>query len=70
MTTVRVNTRVSQKMNEWLDKQVEEMGFPKSTVIMLALEEYKKQKDTLDMAEVMQEMMSYIKNEQAKGNME
>lgn len=44
---VRVNTRISAKLNEWLDKQSEETGVPKSTQIMLALEGYYQQKEVL-----------------------
>lgn len=44
---IRVNTRISKEMNEWLDKQVKLTGVPKSTQIMLALESYRKEKEVL-----------------------
>lgn len=44
---VRVNTRISSKLNEWLDKQSDETGVPKSTIVMLALENYFQQKEAI-----------------------
>ena len=41
---VRVNTRISKNLNDWLDEQTEETGLPKSTQIMLAIENYQQQK--------------------------
>lgn len=45
---VRVNTRISKKINDWLDKQSEVTGVPKSTLIYLALEQYVQQKEAVD----------------------
>jgi hypothetical protein len=57
---VRVNTRVSKPMNEWLDKESAETGIPKSTIIFLALENYKREKDVMgamgDMGSIMQKL--------------
>jgi len=39
---VRINTRISKSANEWLDKRSDETGIPKSTLIFLAIENYKK----------------------------
>jgi signal recognition particle GTPase len=44
---VRVNTRISTKLNDWLDQQTEETGVPKSTQIMLALETYYQQREAM-----------------------
>ena len=41
---VRVNTWISKNLNDWLDEQTEETGLPKSTQIMLAIENYQQQK--------------------------
>ena len=46
---VRVNTRISEKTNEWLDRQSNESGIPKSTLILLAIENYIQQKDAMTM---------------------
>lgn len=45
---VRVNTRISSDLNDWLDEQYEKSGIPKSTIVMLALENYRKEKMVLD----------------------
>lgn len=44
---VRVNTRISISANKWLDEQSKETGIPKSTLILLAIENYKTQKETI-----------------------
>lgn len=40
---VRINTRISKQLNEWLDKRSKETGVPKSTLVFLALEQYMQQ---------------------------
>lgn len=45
----RINTRISVKSNEWLDKQSLETGIPKSTLILLAIENYIQQKEAMAM---------------------
>lgn len=40
---VRINTRISKQLNEWLDKRSRETGVPKSTLVFLALEQYMQQ---------------------------
>lgn len=37
---VRVNTRISKQANEWLDNRSNISGIPKSTLILLAIENY------------------------------
>ena len=44
---VRVNTRVSKHINDWLDKESEDTGVPKSTLIFLALDQYVQQKTVM-----------------------
>lgn len=55
---VRVNTRISSKANDWLDKESFSSGIPKSTLILLAIENYIQQKDAMammtDMGQVVQ----------------
>ena len=46
---VRINTRISVKSNEWLDAQSYETGIPKSTLILLAIENYIQQKEAMQM---------------------
>lgn len=57
---VRVNTRISTKLNEWLDKQTEETGLPKSTQIMLALEQYYQQKEVMSKMNEMNEIIEKL----------
>lgn len=45
---VRVNTRISADLNDWLDEQYEKTGIPKSTQVMLALESYRKEKVVIE----------------------
>jgi predicted DNA-binding protein len=44
---IRLNTRVSKPTNEWLDMHSAETGLPKSTIIFLALENYKREKEVM-----------------------
>ena len=44
---VRVNTRVSYETNEWLDKKSEEMALSKSALIAIAVENYRKESETV-----------------------
>jgi predicted DNA-binding protein len=57
---VRVNTRVSKQMNEWLDKLSVETGMAKSTIIFLALENYKREQQAMgamaDMSSIIEKL--------------
>jgi hypothetical protein len=46
---VRLNVRVSKRLGDWLDKETEETGVPKSTIVYLALEQYMTQKEAMSM---------------------
>lgn len=37
---VRVNTRISKTLNAWLDEKAKETGMSKSSIIMMATENY------------------------------
>lgn len=54
---VRINTRISKSVNDFLDSKSEESGVPKSTLIYLALEQYMTQQKTL---EVLPQMQGWI----------
>lgn len=45
---VRVNTRISKTLNDWLDKRSFDTGYSKSTLVMLAIENYQQQVDVID----------------------
>lgn len=44
---VRINTRISKGLNEWLDKHSKETGLPKSQIIMLSCEYYRREKEVM-----------------------
>jgi len=44
---VRINTRISKTLNEWLDSESAVTGVPKSTLVFLALEQYKQQHEAV-----------------------
>ncbi|MEB9489744.1 hypothetical protein P4I82_32075, partial [Bacillus cereus] len=56
----RVNTRISKKLNDWLDEYSKESGVPKSTLVHLALENYVNQKVMLEQMPKMQQMLSMM----------
>lgn len=45
---VRVNTRISRKLNEWLNRRSHITGLSKSALIMLALENYYQQTEAVE----------------------
>lgn len=49
---VRVNTRISTEINDWLDEYSARTGVPKSTIIHMALENYIMQKKAIDSLEI------------------
>lgn len=63
MEMQRVNTRISKELNSWLDERSQKIGMPKSMLIMLAIEQYRKQEETYDLGKVMNEMVQIIKGE-------
>lgn len=44
----RINTRIGQKQNQWLEKESAETGISKSALMSIALEQYIQQKDTVE----------------------
>lgn len=44
---VRINTRISSYANEWLDSRAKETGLSKSSLVMLAVEQYIQQVDAM-----------------------
>lgn len=45
---IRVNSRISYKANEWLDKRSEDTGLSKSALMMLAVENYIQQTQMME----------------------
>ena len=63
---VRVNTRISSTLNNWLDEESKQTGVPKSTLVMLALENFFKEREVIrrmsDLGTVM-EKLDQIENQ-------
>lgn len=57
---VRVNTRISTEVNEWLDNESKRSGVPKSTLIFLALESYMTQKIAMRQVNVLAKLVDDI----------
>ena len=45
---VRLNTRVSDRSNEWLDKKSEEMAVSKSALVNFAIENYIREQEVVN----------------------
>ncbi|NLP49111.1 hypothetical protein [Bacillus sp. RO1] len=46
--SVRVNTKISERSNDWLDKKSVEMAVSKSALINIAIEQYRTQTEVID----------------------
>lgn len=57
---MRVGTRISEDLNNWLDVYSEQTGLPKSTLIHLALENYRREKEAFEMMGDMSNIMNKI----------
>lgn len=66
MEMVRVNTRISAVLNNWLDEHSNATGIPKSTIVMLAIEQYKQQKEAMDKVDVMSKMLEKLEQMEKK----
>lgn len=55
--SVRVNTKISDSANEWLDKKAAEMALTKSALINIAIENYIKEVEVVSwMPQIMQKL--------------
>lgn len=57
---VRVNTRISKELNEWLDAESQRSGVSKSTLVFLALEGYMQQKTAMRQVNVLAKLIDDI----------
>lgn len=44
----RINARIGQKQNQWLDRESSETGISKSGLLSMALDQYIQQKDAVE----------------------
>ena len=51
---IRVNTRISTVLNDWLDEESRKTGVPKSAIIHIALENYMQHKRSVSALELSQ----------------
>lgn len=56
----RLNVRVSQKQNTWLEDESAETGLSKSALVQLAVENYIQQKKTVDAMGTMNELIDKL----------
>lgn len=57
---MRVNTRISKQMNDWLDRHSNETGIPKSTLIFLALELFIQQKEAFSKIDTLSQLVQDV----------
>jgi len=56
----RLNARVSQKQNQWLEDESAETGLSKSALVQLAVEQYIQQRKTVDAMGTMNELFDKL----------
>lgn len=56
----RLNVRVSQKQNKWLEDESAETGLSKSALVQLAVENYIQQRKTVDAMGTMNELVDKL----------
>lgn len=59
---VRINTRVSAEVNDWLTKRSLETGVPKSNIVYIALEMYMQQQRSMVALELSQGTLKDLYN--------
>jgi hypothetical protein len=63
---VRVNTNITEEINEWLNSESARTGVPKSSLILMALSQYKDQKNVMaqipELLNAMQNLQTLEKN--------
>jgi predicted DNA-binding protein len=58
---VRINTRISKEVNDWLDNKSAKTGISKSALVYLALEQYIQQQKVADDMPKMMEILTELK---------
>lgn len=54
---VRVNTTISHSANEWLNKKSKEMALTKSSLINIAIENYRKEVEVVEIMPKLQRLL-------------
>lgn len=67
---VRINTRISATANEWLDNESKITGLPKSTIVMMAIDNFIREKEAFvrmaDMGEIVAKLEQLEKTIEGK----
>ena len=58
----RVNVRISSSLNEWLDEEAKKTGLTKTAIMMMATEDYRKQKEAMTMFADIGQLVNVIEN--------
>lgn len=62
----RINANISVELNDWLDEEAQKTGHTKSTLIMLAIENYKQQKTAQLQVSELTQLISKLEKLDAK----
>lgn len=57
---VRVGARISVDLNDWLDKESKKTGLSKSSIVMIATENYRREKEAMGMMADMGQLVEKI----------
>lgn len=58
----RINANISAELNDWLDQESARTGYSKTTLIMLAIENYKQQKTVQSQVSELSLLISRLEN--------
>lgn len=58
--TIRVNARLPYDLNEWLEEEVARTGLSKSAIVMMATENYRREKEVFRSMADMGELVAKI----------
>lgn len=68
METVRINSRISVTANDWLDKESKATGLTKSAIVMLAVENYRKDREVIEGMSTLSNLYSRLEELEEKIN--
>lgn len=60
----RLNVRVSPELNAWLDEKSSEMGISKSSLVAMAIANYRVQLETVDVVKKLEKIGNKLLSEQ------
>lgn len=63
---VRVNTNITEEINEWLNERAKKTGYSKSTLIHLALDQYRKQTEVFNELPNLTKLLAQIQDLERK----